>query len=97
VFGQDGWNARSVLWKPRRLCCGKYADGLVTDGTRRRQRCLKIPVLVESYVVGGDKADAEKAANLWRFGPKAFKKYYNIRDPQEIQNLAEREVSLEEV
>jgi F420-dependent hydroxymycolic acid dehydrogenase len=91
--------------------CGKYADGLVTDGKTWKQHKAefergardagkdpsKIPVLVETYVVVGDKADAEKAANLWRFGPKAFKKYYNIRDPQEIQNLAQKEVPLEEV
>jgi len=47
-----------------------------------------MPVLVEQYVVVGDKRDAERAAELWCFGPKAFKSYYNIRDPKEIQQRA---------
>jgi len=33
----------------------------------------------------GSKQDAEKAAELWRFGPKTFKKYYNARDLEEIE------------
>jgi coenzyme F420-dependent glucose-6-phosphate dehydrogenase len=56
-----------------------------------------MPVLVEQYVVVGDKKDAEQAAQLWRFGPKAFTTYYNVRDPQEIQRLADKEVPLEKV
>jgi len=56
-----------------------------------------MPVLVEQYVVAGDKRDAERAAELWRFGPKAFKSYYNIRDPKEIQRRADSEVPLENV
>ena len=56
-----------------------------------------MPVLVEQYVVVGDKGDAEKAAELWRFGPKAFESYYNIRDPKVIQKRADSEMSLEKV
>jgi F420-dependent hydroxymycolic acid dehydrogenase len=51
-----------------------------------------MPVLVEQYVVVGGKKDAEAAAELWRFGPKAFKSYYNIRDPKEIQRRADAEI-----
>jgi hypothetical protein len=56
-----------------------------------------MPVLVEQYAVVGDKNDAEKAAEYWRFGPKAFKTYYNIRDPLTIQQRAESELPLEKV
>jgi F420-dependent hydroxymycolic acid dehydrogenase len=57
----------------------------------------KKPVLVEQYVVVGDKKDAESAVELWRFGPRAFKSYYNVRDPEEIQRRADREVPLGKV
>jgi TAT-translocated FGD2 family F420-dependent dehydrogenase len=90
---------------------GVYADGLVTDPKTWKEHKpefeagakaagkdpRKMPVLVEQYVVVGDKKDAEKAAELWRFGPKAFKSYYNIRDPKEIQQRADSEVPLEKV
>jgi hypothetical protein len=56
-----------------------------------------MPVLVEQYVVVGGKKEAETAAELWRFGPKAFESYYNVRDPQTIQERAEAEVPLEKV
>jgi hypothetical protein len=56
-----------------------------------------VPVLVEQYVVVGDKNEAQSAAELWRFGPKAFKSYYNIRDPKTIQERAEAEIPLEQV
>ena len=45
----------------------------------------------------GDQNEARAAAELWRFGPKAFKEYYNIRDPQTIQQRADKEVPLEKV
>lgn len=54
-------------------------------------------MLVEQYAIVGNKSEAEKAAELWRFGPKAFKSYYNIRDPQSIQERAEKEIPLEQV
>ena len=91
--------------------CGQYADGLVTDPKTWKQHKAefeagakaagkdvgKMPVLVEQYAVVGDENDAKKAAELWRFGPKAFTKYYNVRDPQEIQKEAEAEVPLQKV
>jgi TAT-translocated FGD2 family F420-dependent dehydrogenase len=90
---------------------GQYADGLVTDPKTWKEHksefeagakaagkdASKMPVLVEQYAVVGDEGDAEKAAELWRFGPKAFKSYYNIRDPKEIQQRADSEVPLEKV
>lgn len=90
---------------------GQYGDGLITDpktwkqhksefeaGARAAGKDLsQMPVLVEQYVVVGDKRDAEGAAEKWRFGPKAFKTYYNVRDPEEIQKEADRQVPLEQV
>jgi F420-dependent hydroxymycolic acid dehydrogenase len=91
---------------------GQYAgDGLVTDPKTWKDHKSefeagakaagkdggKMPVLVEQYAVVGNKNDAERAAELWRFGPKAFKSYYNIRDPKEIQQRADSEVPLEKV
>lgn len=91
--------------------CGQYADGLITDpktwkehkaefeaGARAAGKDpAKMPVLLEAFVTVGDQADAKKAAELWRFLPKAFKTYYNVRDPQEIQNKAESEIKIEEL
>lgn len=90
---------------------GQYGDGLVTDPKTWKQHKPEfeagaraagknpsdMPVLVEQYAVVGSKQDAATAAELWRFGPKAFKTYYNIRDPKEIQRRAESEIPLEQV
>src|SRR6201999_2121781 len=71
---------------------GQYGDGLVTDPETWKQyksewqagareagkNPEEMPVLVEQYVVVGGEADARKAAELWRFGPKAFKSLYNV-------------------
>ena len=56
-----------------------------------------MPVLVEQYVIVGGRRDAERAAELWRFTPKAFTSYFDVRDPEEIQRLADKEVPLEKV
>jgi len=90
---------------------GQYGDGLITDpktwknhkdqfvaAARAAGKDLnRMPVLVEQYVVVGGKKDAEEAAELWRFGPKAFETYYNIRSPQEIQAEAQEQIPLEKV
>lgn len=91
--------------------CGQYADGLITDpktwkehksefeaGARAAGKDpSKMPVLVEAFVTVGDKAEAKKAAELWRFLPKAFKTYFDVRDPQEIQNQADREIRIDDL
>jgi F420-dependent hydroxymycolic acid dehydrogenase len=90
---------------------GMHAEGLITDpktwkqhreefeeGARQAGKDpSKMPVFLEQYVVVGDKNDANVAAELWRFGPKAWKPYFNIRDPKEIQQRAEAELPIEEV
>jgi F420-dependent hydroxymycolic acid dehydrogenase len=90
---------------------GKYGDGLVTDpdswknhkaefekGAKAAGKdARQMPVLVEQFVVVGDENDAKTSAELWRFLPKAFKSYFNIRDPQAIQDRASAELPLDKV
>jgi G6PDH family F420-dependent oxidoreductase len=90
---------------------GQHGDGLITDPKTWKQYKTEfesgakaagkdpaqMPVLVEQYVVVGGEDEAKKAAELWRFGPKAFKKYYNVRDPEEIQKEADAEIPLEQI
>jgi alkanesulfonate monooxygenase SsuD/methylene tetrahydromethanopterin reductase-like flavin-dependent oxidoreductase (luciferase family) len=56
-----------------------------------------MPVLIEQFVTVGDEAEARKAAELWRFLPKAFKTDYNITDPAEIQRQAEAQLPLDKI
>ena len=90
---------------------GQYGDGLITDPRTWKQykseweggardagkNPADMPVLVEQFVVVGDKNEAQQAAQFWRFLPKAFKKYYNVADPAEIQQHAEGEVPLDKI
>ncbi|HZP25405.1 MAG TPA: TIGR03557 family F420-dependent LLM class oxidoreductase [Terriglobales bacterium] len=90
---------------------GQYGDGLVTDPKTWKEHKAEfeagakaagkdpaqMPVLVEQYAVVGDQQEVQRAAELWRFGPKAFTEYYNVRDPQQIQQRADAEVPLEKV
>ncbi|HET6308526.1 MAG TPA: TIGR03557 family F420-dependent LLM class oxidoreductase [Rhodopila sp.] len=90
---------------------GQHGDGLVTDPQSWKQNKAEwqdaasavgknpddMPVLVEQYVVVGDERDARQAAELWRFGPDAFKNLYNVRDPAEIQRRAAAQTPIEQV
>src|SRR5579862_3651366 len=90
---------------------GRYGDGLITDPETWKQHRAEferganeagkdpkqMPVLVELFVVVGDEKDAQYAAERWRFIPKAFKGYFNIRDPQAIESKATAELALEKV
>ena len=90
---------------------GEYGDGLITDVPTWKQHKDKFieglaaagkkledtPVLIETYVVVGEQAEAEEAANIWRFGPKAFTGYHNMVSPIDIQKAAEKEIPLEQV
>jgi F420-dependent hydroxymycolic acid dehydrogenase len=91
--------------------CGQYADGLITDPKTWKEHkqefqkgaadagkdLSRMPVFVEQYVVVGGRKELEEAARLWRFGPKAWKPYFNIRDPKTIQERAEAEIPIEKV
>ncbi|HTT85549.1 MAG TPA: TIGR03557 family F420-dependent LLM class oxidoreductase [Rhizomicrobium sp.] len=90
---------------------GKHGDGLVTDPMTWKQHKSEwergareagkdpsgMPVLVEQFVVVGNEAQAEESAELWRFIPRAFKKYHDNPDPAEIQHQAEADLPLEKV
>jgi len=90
---------------------GQHGDGLITDpntwkeskgewesGARAAGKNPRdMPVLVEAFVVVGDKSDAETAARLWNFIPKAFKGYHNIPDPAQIERQAQADLPLPKV
>jgi TAT-translocated FGD2 family F420-dependent dehydrogenase len=90
---------------------GQYGDGVITDPKTWKQHKAefeagakaagknprRMPVLIEQFVVVGNQQDAEQAAQLWRFIPKAFKRYYNFRDPEVIQERAAAEIPLQSV
>jgi TAT-translocated FGD2 family F420-dependent dehydrogenase len=90
---------------------GVHGDGLITDpqtwklhkaewqdGARSAGKNPDdMPVLVEQFVVVGDTADAQNPAALWRFLPRAFKTYYNIESPLEIQRQALSQISFDQL
>jgi TAT-translocated FGD2 family F420-dependent dehydrogenase len=90
---------------------GQHGDGLITDpktwqeskaewetGARSAGKDpAQMPVLVEAFVVVGGQSDAQAAAELWNFIPKAFKGYHNIRDPEQIESTARSELPLPKV
>ena len=90
---------------------GEYGDGLITDpATWKKHKGdweaaaksagkdpATMPVIAEKFVVVGGEEEAKKAAELWRFIPKAFETYFGIADPAEIQRRAEAEIGLDEM
>ncbi len=91
--------------------CGQYADGLITDPDTWKQHKSefeagakeagkdpsKMPVYVEAFVVVGGQKEAEYSAKMWRFIPKAWNPYFNIRDPKEIEDRANKEVDMQQL
>ena len=77
---------------------GEHGDGLITDPATWKEHRREweagaraagkdpaaMPVIAEKFVVVGGKEEADKAAELWRFIPKAFESYFGIGDPVEI-------------
>jgi alkanesulfonate monooxygenase SsuD/methylene tetrahydromethanopterin reductase-like flavin-dependent oxidoreductase (luciferase family) len=90
---------------------GLHGDGLISDPLTWKQHKsewesaareagrnpAEMPVLIEQFVTVGDEAEARKAAELWRFLPRAFKSYYNITDPAEIERQADQQVPLDKI
>jgi F420-dependent hydroxymycolic acid dehydrogenase len=90
---------------------GIHGDGLVSDPTSwskwkshwedgaksAGKDPSTMPVLIEQYVVVGNQNAAQLPAELWRFGPKAWKGLFDTRDPAAIQQRADAEISIEEV
>jgi hypothetical protein len=56
-----------------------------------------MPVMIEHFVVVGDRKEAGPAAERWRFLPKAWDPYVNIDDPVVIQKRADAEVSIDKL
>jgi len=91
---------------------GKYGDGLVTgtetitdnkamkafrEGAEKAGKNIdQLPITVEAWAFVGSQSDAQKAAEKWRFVPKAWGKYVDNPDPRDIQRRAESEVPLHE-
>ena len=90
---------------------GEHGDGLITDpqtwqkhkgewkqGARSAGKDpAAMPVLAEAFVVVGDQSEAQAAAKLWNFIPKAFKGYQDIPDPAQIEQRARGELPLPKV
>ena len=90
---------------------GKYGDGLITDPkTWKKHKQLwqeaarvagkdpaSMPVMIESFVVVGNQAEANQAAEYWRFLPKAWHNYFDIESPVTIQQKADAEVPLQKL
>ncbi len=93
---------------------GLYGDGLITtlqnlqDTTYRAaweagvraagKDPAQQPILIEQFVVLGGNPEAARAAELWRFEPKAWKPgYVTNPDPRKIQSRAEAEIPLPSV
>jgi TAT-translocated FGD2 family F420-dependent dehydrogenase len=90
---------------------GIHGDGLITDPLTWQQHRVEwqngareagknpddMPVLVEQFVTVGNESDAQEAANLWRFLPKAFKSYYNIPSPTKIEQQAEAQIPFDQL
>jgi F420-dependent hydroxymycolic acid dehydrogenase len=90
---------------------GQHGDGLITDpetwkhfrseweagASEMGKDPAAMPVMVEQFVVVGDETEALLAAEKWRFIPGAFKKYFNVVDPAEIQRQAETDVELDKL
>lgn len=90
---------------------GQYGDGLISDPSSWKKYKPEwedgaraagknpgdMPVLIEHYAVVGDEAAAKQAAEYWRFGPKAWKSLFDVRDPAAIQQQADAQTPLDEV
>ena len=92
---------------------GKIGDGLITDAQRAIKPELRqafeqgarqagknpasMPVLAQLDVVVGNRQEAERWAQLWRFMPKSWELYVNDPDPRSIQRRAEQDIPLEQV
>ncbi|WP_428488057.1 TIGR03557 family F420-dependent LLM class oxidoreductase [Rhodopila sp.] len=90
---------------------GQYGDGLITDpmswqkykteweagAQAAGKNTADMPVMLEHYVVVGDEAAAKQAAQLWRFGVKAWHNLFDVPSPERIQQRADAETPLDQV
>ena len=93
---------------------GRFGDGLITGARSLKDAELRrswevwlresgrdvgsVPVIVEHWAVVGGDAEAQRAAEKWRFIPKAWDTgFFDSIDPRNIQRRSEREIPLESV
>jgi TAT-translocated FGD2 family F420-dependent dehydrogenase len=93
---------------------GLHGDGLITgvqtlrdgkfmaawqSGAKEAERDTRtMPIVVEHWAFVGEEEEASKAAQKWRFFPKAWEPgYYDNISPASIQQRAEREIELEDI
>ncbi len=92
---------------------GRYGDGWITGSADFMKPTLQrafargateagkdpnaMPKLVETFVVVGDRDDAEQAARLWRFTVNPWRDLVYVPDPARIQQLAEQRWTLPQV
>lgn len=87
---------------------GLHGDGLISDpeswkkwkshwegGAREAgKNPADMPVLIEQYAVVGQEAAAQEPAELWRFGPRAWKNLFDDPSPLSIQQKAKASTPL---
>jgi len=92
---------------------GELGDGWITDVNTFKDEKMRsaffegarsagkdpaaLRVLVEAFVVVGGQAEAEEAAQMWRFIPIGFKEFIDEPDPRKIEHGAEQKLSTRDV
>lgn len=92
---------------------GRYGDGWITGSADFLKPSMReafargaaaagkdpdaMPKLVETFVVVGNRGDAEEAARLWRFTVNPWGDLLYVPDPARIQQLAEQRWTLPQV
>lgn len=88
----DGWITDVSTFKQEEMR-KTYFEGVRSAGKQPSQ----MRILVESFVVVGGDAEAEEAAQIWRFVPIGFKEFVDEPDPRKIQREAEARLSTRDV
>jgi TAT-translocated FGD2 family F420-dependent dehydrogenase len=92
---------------------GRHGDGLVTDASTAADPAMRqqfeagaraagkdpgaLSIHAESFVFVGEQSEAEHAARMWRFTPKAWTDFVDNPDPRAIMRQAHDEIPLDEV
>jgi F420-dependent hydroxymycolic acid dehydrogenase len=92
---------------------GRIGDGWITDVTSFKEDKIRnaffegarsagkdphsLRILIESFITVGGQAEAEEAADFWRFIPLAFQEFIDEPDPRKIEHGAKAKVSAQDV
>jgi TAT-translocated FGD2 family F420-dependent dehydrogenase len=88
----DGWITDVTTFKDDKMR-NAFFEGAHSAG----KDPAHLRILVEAFVVVGGQAEAEEAAQLWRFLPVGFKEFIDEPDPRRIQHGAEQKLSTRDV